>query len=128
MRTQICFPEIRGRTVIADPTIGEQGKGFWRGGVHQLSASHADTAAAIGMIHEDELAVVGFGLFQWGELIEKALLLPPCPRPWARGIVAGRAETRQDRPPESLPSDLVLRDLPLTPLANTSGLSKTRKT
>ncbi|MCY3008326.1 MAG: hypothetical protein NTY42_00655 [Planctomycetota bacterium] len=62
------IPEIRWRTVIADHAIGEHGKGARGRGVQQLSASHADAAAAIGMVHEHELAVVGFGLFQRGEL------------------------------------------------------------
>ena len=59
--------EIRWRTVIADDAIREHGKGARGGGVEQLSASHADAAAAIGMVHERELAVIGFGLLQRGK-------------------------------------------------------------
>ena len=62
------IPEVRGRAVIADHTIGEQGEGNRGGAVHQLSTGHAEAAAAIGMVHEGELSGVGFGLFRKREL------------------------------------------------------------
>ena len=50
--------------MIADQTVGEEGKGGRSDKPKPPISVDADTAATVGMIHKSELALVGMSLFQ----------------------------------------------------------------
>ena len=56
--------------MIADQTVGEEGKGRRSGKPKPSISIDAYTATPVGMIHESELAFVGMSFFQRWELAD----------------------------------------------------------
>ena len=59
--------EIRRSAVVPDDTAGKHGEGLRVVSEKFTRPLHADAAASVGMIHEDEFAPVGVRLFQRGK-------------------------------------------------------------
>jgi hypothetical protein len=61
-------PKIRRRIVVADYAIRKQSEGMGVVSVKFARSLDADTASAVGVVYEDELAAVGVGFFNRWEL------------------------------------------------------------
>ena len=61
--TQRNIPKIGRRPMIADQTVGEEGKGRRSGKPKPPISIDANTATSVGMIHESELTFVEMSFF-----------------------------------------------------------------